>query len=93
MFFNWLIDTVQMLFTIYFYVVFAYIIMSWVGGRDSAIGEVIGRVVEPYLAPFRRVIPPIGIFDFSPIVAMIALRFLELGVITFIRWIAGLIGS
>jgi len=30
-------------------------------------------VCEPYLRIFRRVIPQIGAFDFSPIVAIIAL--------------------
>lgn len=88
---SWILGTVSLFFRVYFYAVIAYIIMSWVGGRDSAIGQALGRIVEPYLAPFRRIIPPLGMIDFSPIVAMFALHFLELGVRTVIIWIAGLI--
>ncbi len=32
------------------------------------------EVCEPFLALFRRVIPPLGAFDFSPIVAIIVLQ-------------------
>ena len=32
-----------------------------------------------YLAPFRRIIPPIGMFDFSPIVAIFLLQFAVYG--------------
>lgn len=32
------------------------------------------EVCEPYLRIFRRVIPPIGAFDFSPMVAIFALQ-------------------
>lgn len=91
MFLSWLLGTISMLFRIYFYVIFAYIIMSWIGGRDSAIGQVIGRIVEPYLSPFRKIIPPLGMIDFSPIVALFALHFLELGLRQVILFIAGLI--
>ena len=37
---------------------------------------------EPFLAPFRRLVPPIGAFDLSPMVALVALgaaRWLVIG--------------
>jgi uncharacterized protein YggT (Ycf19 family) len=34
-------------------------------------------VSEPYLRLFRRFIPPIGMFDFSPIIAIILLYILR----------------
>jgi YggT family protein len=33
-------------------------------------------VTEPVLAPFRRVIPRIGMFDLSPIAAMLIIQFI-----------------
>ncbi|MNC73236.1 YGGT family protein [compost metagenome] len=37
--------------------------------------------MEPYLKPFRKIIPPIGgMLDISPIVALIALEFVALGI-------------
>jgi uncharacterized protein YggT (Ycf19 family) len=34
-------------------------------------------VSEPYLRLFRRFIPPIGMFDLSPMIAIIVLYFLR----------------
>lgn len=52
-----------------------YILMSWFpGARDSSIGEFLARIIEPYLEPFRRIIPPIGMIDISALVAIITLQ-------------------
>lgn len=91
MFLSWLFGTISTLFQIYWFLIIAYIVMSWIGGRESAVGVVIGRIVEPYLGIFRKFIPPIGMFDFSPIIALFALTFIESGVKIVISWIAGLI--
>lgn len=66
---------------IYFFLCIIYIFMSWFpNARESSLGMMIGKIVEPYLAPFRQIIPPIGILDISPIVALFALRFATYGV-------------
>jgi YggT family protein len=61
--------------------IFAYIIASWVPGGGSPTLERMRQflydVCEPYLRIFRRVIPPVGPLDLSPIVAVIALYVLE----------------
>ena len=59
----------------YFYAVLIYALMSWFGGASySPVGLVLGRLVEPLLAPFRRLIPPIGGLDLSALFLMIALQ-------------------
>ncbi|ENH98313.1 membrane protein YlmG [Gracilibacillus halophilus YIM-C55.5] len=67
--------------TIYFYAMIVYILMSWFpGARESQFGQILASIVEPYLEPFRKVIPPIGgMIDISPIVALFVLRFAETG--------------
>lgn len=72
------IDTVG---EIYRWLLIAYILLSWVPNiRDSFIGELLKKIVEPYLAPFRKIIPPIGgMLDISPIIAFIALGFVIKG--------------
>ncbi|MNJ72773.1 YGGT family protein [compost metagenome] len=57
--------------------------MSWVPNvRESFVGELLGKLVEPYLAPFRRFIPPImGMIDISPIVAIFVLRLAVYGLL------------
>ncbi|MGF9908410.1 YggT family protein [Brevibacillus fortis] len=75
-------------FTVYQYMIIAYILMSWVPQmRGTGIGQLLERLVEPYLAPFRRFIPPLGFIDISPIVALIALRFAQSGLFAILQQI------
>lgn len=68
---------------IYYWLIIIYILMSWLpNARESSFGEILGKIVEPYLAPFRRFIPPIfGMIDISPIIAIIALRYAATGLV------------
>lgn len=69
------------LVNLYQMVVVIYILMSWFpGSRESSIGQFLTSIVEPYLEPFRKVIPPIGMIDISGIVALITLRLATEGV-------------
>ena len=66
---------------IYSWMIIGYILMSWFpNARESSIGQFLGSLVEPYLAPFRRIIPPLGPIDLSPIVAIFSLTFAQYGV-------------
>jgi YggT family protein len=76
-------DYVATLFYVYGLILLAYIITSLVfslGGRipysrtTTAILGFLRDVSEPYLRPFRRVIPQFGGFDFSPILAFFVLQ-------------------
>ncbi|MED1725893.1 YggT family protein [Brevibacillus parabrevis] len=70
-------------FGVYQFMIIAYILMSWVPQmRETGIGQLLERLVEPYLAPFRRFIPTLGFIDISPIVALLALRFAYFGLIS-----------
>jgi len=73
-----LINFLTALVLVYTILIFLYILMSWV---QLPYNVWIGRVrtflhdtVEPYLGLFRRIIPPIGGLDLSPIVALIVLQ-------------------
>lgn len=65
---------------VYVLLIFAYIITSWIPGGGSPTLERLRQflydVCEPYLRIFRRVIPPIGPLDLSPIAAVFALYLL-----------------
>ncbi len=62
----------------YIMLIIVYVLMSWfpVSGFIEEIHRVLGSLVEPYLGLFRRIIPPIGAIDISPIVAIFALQIL-----------------
>ena len=53
-------------------------ILSWFSPRPTNILAVIlYRVTEPLLAPLRRIIPRIGMIDFTPMVAIILLQLIK----------------
>jgi YggT family protein len=60
------------LLQIYILVVFARIVLSWFpitpGTTMASIAEFLFSITEPVLGPLRRIIPPIGMIDISPIV-------------------------
>lgn len=50
-------------------------LMSWIMPNDTgSITRVLYDVTEPVLAPIRRVLPPVGGLDLSPILALIAIQ-------------------
>lgn len=67
---------------LYQFAIIIYILMSWLpGSRDSSIGRFLTSIVEPYLEPFRRIIPPLGMLDISAIIALFVLRLATDGLI------------
>ena len=60
--------------TFYFFTMFIVVILSWVapGSRHPG-AELVHQVTEPVLAPFRRLIPPVGGLDLSIMVAFLVL--------------------
>ncbi|HLS35880.1 MAG TPA: YggT family protein [Bacillota bacterium] len=67
-------------FEVYFIALIIYILMSWLpGARESSFGEALAMICEPYLEFFRRIIPPIGMLDISPLAALFLLRLARIG--------------
>ena len=66
---------------VYVLLILAYIITSWIRLPYSPwlnrIQRFLYDVCEPYLRIFRRVIPPLGPLDLSPMVAVISLLILQ----------------
>ena len=57
--------------------IFGRVIMSWVSPRgNDPVSAILFQVTEPVLGPIRRVIPQMGMFDLSPLVALIILNYL-----------------
>lgn len=71
---------VSVFVTVYTLVIFAYIITSWVRLPYSPwlnrIQRFLYDVSEPYLRIFRRILPPLGPLDLSPMVGIIVLLLL-----------------
>ena len=75
------------LLTLLFYIVFAYVIASWlvafgvVNMRNANVRSVVGflgAVVEPMCRPIRRIIPPInGVLDLSVLIVLLIISFVK----------------
>ena len=75
-----IVNLIAMAFYVYSLMLIAYILMSWVpAAQNSAIGRMLAKVCEPYLGIFRKIIPPIGMIDISPIVAIFLLNYIQKG--------------
>jgi len=66
---------------LYWLVIFVYILASWLRLPYSPTLNRIQRflydVCEPYLRIFRRIMPPFGALDLSPMIAVLALFFID----------------
>lgn len=74
------IGVLALLVNLYFFVLIAMIIVSWVapGSRHPAI-ELIWQISEPIMAPFRSLLPNMGGIDFSPILVFIGINVVQIG--------------
>lgn len=76
------------LIELYSWALIIYILLSWFpNARESSFGQILTRICEPYLEPFRRFVPPIGMIDISPIVAILTLNLATAGLSQVFHWI------
>ena len=55
-------------------VIVVRVILSWFSPRPNTVSIILDKITEPILAPLRRIIPRAGMFDFTPLVAIILLQ-------------------
>lgn len=79
---------------IYFFALIVMIILSWVAPNASHPGALlVMQLVEPIMAPVRKVIPPLGMIDLSPIVVFIAINLIDGLVVGALVQAAGISGA
>ena len=57
--------------------VIASAVLSYFMSPYHQVRQTIDRIVEPMLAPIRRVVPLVGMLDFSPLVLIILIQILS----------------
>lgn len=63
---------------LYFFALIIMIILSWVAPNATHPGALlVHQLTEPVMAPLRRVIPPLGMFDLTPIVAFLIINLID----------------
>jgi YggT family protein len=65
------------LIDLYSLIIVAAVVVSWINvPRDHPAVRLLHQLTEPVLAPVRKILPPMGGMDFSPLVVLIGLRVL-----------------
>jgi YggT family protein len=74
-----LLSVVKLALGICTWSIIIYVVLSWIspGGYNPG-AALVAAVVEPILAPFRRLIPPIAGLDLSPLFALLAVQALSM---------------
>ena len=73
-----LITFIELLFTVFYFAILGRVIMSWISPRgDDPLSPLLHQITEPILKPIRQVVPPLGMFDLTPMIALILLTVIQ----------------
>ncbi len=65
---------VNLFLNFYLFAIFVMIVLSWVApGSPSPVVHLIYQLTEPSIAPFRKLLPPMGGLDLSPMFTIVAI--------------------
>ncbi len=74
-----LLRLLSALVNIYTILIFVRCLLTWIPNNTGvmySVNSVLGKICDPYLDLFRKIIPPIGgTIDISPIIALLVLQF------------------
>ncbi|MGH9022255.1 MAG: YggT family protein [Acidimicrobiia bacterium] len=66
---------------LYFFVLLGRVVLSFFpisqGSPVATIASVLYQLTEPVLGPIRRIIPPLGMFDLSPLLLFFGIQLLR----------------
>jgi len=70
-----LLRLIHLALRVYLFIILIYVILSWIspGGYNPA-SALLSAMAEPVLTPLRKLIPPIGGLDLSPLFALIIIQ-------------------
>lgn len=69
------VQLVELAIYVYMFAIIIQAVLSWVspGGYGNPVSALLHSLTEPLLRPLRRVVPPVGMLDLTPMVAIILL--------------------
>ena len=81
-------ETINTIFRIIFFALIGSVILSWVSpGNSHPFFQLVEEISSKALEPIRRFVPAFGGLDFSPLVALILIRQIEILLASFLRFI------
>jgi len=78
--FAWAVpELIKLCINVFLFSILIQVIFSWVNpGAYNPVTALISYLTDPIMRPVRRIIPPVGGLDLSPMVAMIGLYLLQM---------------
>jgi len=70
----YIINTLANLFVL---LIIVDLILSYLLTPYHPVRSAVDRIVSPLLAPIRRIVPPLGMFDLSPLILIILVEILS----------------
>jgi YggT family protein len=74
---GYVIDLIHLLSGGLTFIIFVDIIISYFLSPYHPVRKALDSIVQPMLAPIRRLMPPTGMFDFSPLVLIFVIWLVE----------------
>ena len=72
-----IIGVINQVINLFIFSIIILVIISWIApfvqGQNNPLVSILRSITDPLLRPARKYIPPIGVFDLSPLVVLIAL--------------------
>ena len=72
--FTFLAILIKVVAQVFIWIVIVKALLSYFLSPYHAVRQVLDRIVEPFLNPIRRVVPSVGMFDFSPLILIIVVE-------------------
>jgi YggT family protein len=80
---SFIVTFIDFLFTALSMAILARVLLSWVDPQaGNRVTQVLHEMTEPILGPIRSIVPSIGMFDISPIIAFLLLNVLRTALLT-----------
>ena len=80
-------NLVHWLIQLFSLVVIAQTILSYFMSPYHPVKRFLDRLVDPFLKPIRRVVPPVSMLDFSPVILIILLQLLDYLIQSLLLWV------
>lgn len=72
-------EVARLLLDYLFWTIILRIILSWVAPDPrNPLVQLVAQITEPVMAPARKLLPPLGGLDLSPIIVLLAIQFIQI---------------
>lgn len=86
-------EIVNQILDMMFWLIVIQAILSWVAPQYNPNTVIFQQMTQPILEPFRRLLPPIGGMDLSPIFAIVAIKLVQIVIVgSIVQFTQALIG-